>query len=151
MSLKLVPPVMGFLSSIQGYISHSDIEMSASKKVIWFTVWNVFFATVFSGSVFHQLLIILDLREITGKLAVAVPAQVTQHLRLTHTIYHFRHGMIFKSQNAYQIDHQFIMIQSSISIFYTVGIIFHYICCHNRMDKCVIGTTSDYSSDFQFD
>jgi hypothetical protein len=97
MSLKLVPPVMGFLSSIQGYISHSDIEMSASKKVIWFTVWNVFFATVFSGSVFHQLLIILDLREITAKLAVAVPAQVTQHLRLTHTIYHFRHGMIFKS------------------------------------------------------
>ncbi|WJX50896.1 hypothetical protein P8452_37142 [Trifolium repens] len=77
MSLKLVPPVMGFLSSIQGYISHSDIEMSASKKVIWFTVWNVFFATVFSGSVFHQLLIILDLRDITGKLAVSVPAQAS--------------------------------------------------------------------------
>ncbi|CAJ2650413.1 unnamed protein product [Trifolium pratense] len=77
MSLKLVPPVMGFLSSIQGYISHSDIEMSASKKVIWFTVWNVFFATVFSGSVFHQLEVILDLRDITGKLAVAVPAQAS--------------------------------------------------------------------------
>ncbi|XP_058730567.1 CSC1-like protein At1g69450 [Vicia villosa] len=77
MSLKLVPPVMGFLSSIQGYISNSDIEMSASKKVQWFTVWNVFFATVFSGSVFHQLYIILDLREITGQLAVAVPAQAS--------------------------------------------------------------------------
>ncbi|MCH82948.1 ERD (early-responsive to dehydration stress) family protein, partial [Trifolium medium] len=47
MSLKLVPPVMGFLSSIQGYISH----------------------------IFHQLEVILDLRDITGKLAVAVPAQ----------------------------------------------------------------------------
>lgn len=77
MSLKLVPPVMGFLSSIQGYISHSDIEMSASKKVLWFTVWNVFFATVFSGSIFHQLYVILDLREITSKLAVAVPAQAS--------------------------------------------------------------------------
>lgn len=101
MSLKLVPPVMGFLSSIQGYISHSDIEMSASKKVIWFTVWNVFFATVFSGSILHQLYVILDLREITSNLAVAVPAQVKQCLTFTHTIYHFRHCMIFKSKNAY--------------------------------------------------
>lgn len=72
----MAPPVMWFLSTIQGYISHSDIEMSASKKVLWFTIWNVFFATVFSGSVFYQLYVILDLREITWKLAVSVPAQV---------------------------------------------------------------------------
>nr|XP_004516572.1 CSC1-like protein At1g69450 [Cicer arietinum] len=77
LSLKMAPPVMWFLSTIQGYISHSDIEMSASKKVLWFTIWNVFFATVFSGSVFYQLYVILDLREITWKLAVSVPAQAS--------------------------------------------------------------------------
>ncbi|KAL2349207.1 hypothetical protein Fmac_003207 [Flemingia macrophylla] len=75
--LKLVPPAMKFLSSIQGYISHSNIEMSASRKVLWFTVWNVFFATVFSGSVLSMLKTFLDLKNIPGKLAVAVPAQAS--------------------------------------------------------------------------
>lgn len=74
--LKLVPPAMEFLSSIQGYISHSDIEMSASRKVLWFTVWNVFFATVFSGSILSMFNTLLDPKNIPGKLAVAVPAQV---------------------------------------------------------------------------
>ncbi|KAJ1405793.1 Calcium-dependent channel, 7TM region, putative phosphate [Sesbania bispinosa] len=77
MSLKVVPPVMRFLTSIQGSISLSDIEMSASRKVLWFTIWNVFFATVFSGSFLHQLSVILDLKDIPGKLAVAVPAQAS--------------------------------------------------------------------------
>ncbi|XP_061369685.1 CSC1-like protein At1g69450 [Gastrolobium bilobum] len=75
--LKLVPPVMEFLSSIQGYISHSDIEMSASIKVLWFTIWNAFFATVFSGSALYMVSIILDPKGIPGKLAVAVPAQAS--------------------------------------------------------------------------
>lgn len=74
--LKVVPPAMKFLSSIQGYISHSDIEMSASRKVLWFTVWNVFFASVFSGSILSMLQAILDPKNIPAKLAVAVPAQV---------------------------------------------------------------------------
>ncbi|XP_020219977.1 CSC1-like protein At1g69450 isoform X3 [Cajanus cajan] len=75
--LKLVPPAMEFLSSIQGYISHSDIEMSASRKVLWFTIWNVFFATVFSGSILSVLRALLDPKNIPGKLAVAVPAQAS--------------------------------------------------------------------------
>ncbi|BAT99068.1 hypothetical protein LR48_Vigan06g122000 [Vigna angularis] len=75
--LKVVPPAMKFLSSIQGYISHSDIEMSASRKVLWFTVWNVFFASVFSGSILSMLQAILDPKNIPGKLAVAVPAQAS--------------------------------------------------------------------------
>lgn len=74
--LKVVPPAMKFLSSIQGYISHSDIEMSASRKVLWFTIWNVFFASVFSGSVLSKLSALLDPKNIPGKLAVTVPAQV---------------------------------------------------------------------------
>ncbi|XP_068468368.1 CSC1-like protein At1g69450 isoform X4 [Phaseolus vulgaris] len=75
--LKVVPPAMKFLSSIQGYISHSDIEMSASRKVLWFTIWNVFFASVFSGSVLSKLSALLDPKNIPGKLAVTVPAQAS--------------------------------------------------------------------------
>ncbi|XP_010511974.1 PREDICTED: CSC1-like protein At1g69450 [Camelina sativa] len=76
-SLKVVPPIMEFLSSIQGHICHSDIQKSACNKVIWFTIWNVFFATVFSGSAFYKLSVILDPKEIPVKLAVAVPAQAS--------------------------------------------------------------------------
>lgn len=74
--LKIVPPIMEFLSSIQGYISHSAIEKSACNKVLWFTIWNIFFATVFSGSVLYQVSIFLEPKNIPSKLAVAVPAQV---------------------------------------------------------------------------
>ncbi|KAJ6902586.1 hypothetical protein NC651_020154 [Populus alba x Populus x berolinensis] len=75
--LKIVPPIMEFLSSIQGYISHSEIERSACNKVLWFTVWNIFFATVFSGSVLNQISIVLDPKKIPAKLAVVVPAQAS--------------------------------------------------------------------------
>ncbi|KAJ7943413.1 CSC1-like protein [Quillaja saponaria] len=77
MFLKIVPPVMEFLSSIQGYISHSDIENSACSKVLWFTIWNVFFATVFSGSALYQASIVLEIKSIPSRLAVAVPAQAS--------------------------------------------------------------------------
>ncbi|KAK4753565.1 hypothetical protein SAY87_001669 [Trapa incisa] len=75
--LKIVPPIMEFLSSIQGYISHSAIEKSACNKVLWFTIWNIFFATVFSGSVLYQVSIFLDPKNIPSKLAVSVPAQAS--------------------------------------------------------------------------
>ncbi|KAG8654164.1 CSC1-like protein At1g69450 isoform X3 [Manihot esculenta] len=75
--LKIVPPIMEFLSSIQGYISHSYIEKSACNKVLWFTIWNIFFATVFSGSVLYQVSIFLEPKDIPAKLAVAVPAQAS--------------------------------------------------------------------------
>lgn len=75
--LKVVPPIMEFLSSIQGYNSHSAIERSACNKVLWFTIWNIFFATVFSGSVLYQISLVLDPKNIPAKLGVAVPAQVS--------------------------------------------------------------------------
>ncbi|XP_041014855.1 CSC1-like protein At1g69450 isoform X1 [Juglans microcarpa x Juglans regia] len=75
--LKMVPPIMELLSSIQGYISHSGIEKSACDKVLWFTIWNIFFATAFSGSVLYQVSIVLDPKNIPAKLAVAVPAQAS--------------------------------------------------------------------------
>nr|GEV93052.1 CSC1-like protein At1g69450 [Tanacetum cinerariifolium] len=74
-SLKIVPPVMKVISSQQGYISVSEIERSACHKVIWFTVWNVFFANVLSASAFNLLFIFLEFKEIPSKLAVYVPAQ----------------------------------------------------------------------------
>uniref|UniRef100_A0A6N2LRB3 CSC1/OSCA1-like 7TM region domain-containing protein n=2 Tax=Salix viminalis TaxID=40686 RepID=A0A6N2LRB3_SALVM len=75
--LKIVPPIMEFLSSIQGYISHSEIERSACNKVLWFTIWNIFFATVFSGSVLYRISIFLDPKNIPSKLATVVPAQAS--------------------------------------------------------------------------
>ncbi|XP_042498056.1 CSC1-like protein HYP1 isoform X3 [Macadamia integrifolia] len=74
--LKMVPPIMKILSSMQGYISNSEIEISACKKVLWFTVWNIFFANVLSGSAFYQFSIILEPKIIPQKLAIAVPAQL---------------------------------------------------------------------------
>ncbi|KAJ9705628.1 hypothetical protein PVL29_003613 [Vitis rotundifolia] len=75
--LKTVPPIMEFFSSIQGYIALSDIEKSACNKVLWFTIWNVFFANVLSGSALYLINIILDPKNIPAKLAVAVPAQAS--------------------------------------------------------------------------
>jgi Na+/serine symporter len=85
--LKAVAPIMVFLSSIQGYISHSMIEKSACKKVLWFTIWNIFFATAFSGSIFYQVSIFLDPKKIPAKLAVAVPAQVSVLLKSYYKIF----------------------------------------------------------------
>lgn len=75
--LKAVPPIMEFFSSIQGYMALSDIEKSACNKVLWFTIWNVFFANVLSGSALYLINIILDPKNIPAKLAVAVPAQAS--------------------------------------------------------------------------
>lgn len=79
--LHFVPPIMIMLSSIQGYIALSQIEKSACYKVLWFTIWNVFFANVLSGSVLYQTNLILEPKKIPSVLAVAVPGQVYIYLR----------------------------------------------------------------------
>nr|XP_043626565.1 CSC1-like protein At1g69450 [Erigeron canadensis] len=76
-SLKIVPPIMKVISSQQGYTCVSEIERSACHKVIWFTVFNVFFANVLSASAFSLVFIILEIKEIPSKLAVSVPAQAS--------------------------------------------------------------------------
>ncbi|KAL5582244.1 hypothetical protein UlMin_014686 [Ulmus minor] len=73
--LSLVPPIMIILSSMQGYISHSQIEKSACDKVLWFTIWNIFFANVLSGSVLYQVNVFLEPKKIPRVLAEAVPSQ----------------------------------------------------------------------------
>ncbi|KAF5939849.1 hypothetical protein HYC85_021016 [Camellia sinensis] len=75
--IRLVPPVMRFLSTFQGYICTSEIEKSACEKVLWFTIWNVFFGNVLSGSVLNQISVLLEPKNIPATLAVTVPAQAS--------------------------------------------------------------------------
>ncbi|KAM4132968.1 hypothetical protein ACJW30_01G292300 [Castanea mollissima] len=75
--LSFVPPIMIIFSSMQGYISHSQIEKSACIKVLWFTIWNIFFANVLSGTVLYQVSVFLEPQKIPGVLAEAVPAQAS--------------------------------------------------------------------------
>ncbi|CAN6477406.1 unnamed protein product [Victoria cruziana] len=77
MFLSIVPPIMKLFSSMQGYMSYSQIERSACSKVLWFTIWNIFFANVLSGSVASQLNVFFDPKNIPMRLAVAVPAQAS--------------------------------------------------------------------------
>ncbi|KAK1359542.1 putative calcium-dependent channel, 7TM region phosphate [Heracleum sosnowskyi] len=70
-----VPPTMILLSSIQGYIGHTHIEKSACYKILWFTIWTVFFANVLSGSILYQANVFLELKNIPSVLAIAVPGQ----------------------------------------------------------------------------
>lgn len=75
--LYVVPSIMIMLSSIQGYIAMSQIEKSACIKVLWFTIWNIFFANVLSGSALYRVEIFLEPKNIPAVLAVAVPGQAT--------------------------------------------------------------------------
>eukprot|EP01018_Ginkgo_biloba_P006584 Gb_06754 [translate_table: standard] len=76
--LYIVPPTMMLFSSIQGSVSHSGRKKSACAKVLYFTVWNVFFFNVLSGSVIRELnTIISSPKDIPMRLAKAVPSQAT--------------------------------------------------------------------------
>lgn len=75
--LYVVPSIMIMFSSIQGYIAMSQIEKSACIKVLWFTIWNIFFANVLSGSALYRVEIFLEPKNIPAILAVAVPGQAT--------------------------------------------------------------------------
>lgn len=75
--LYVVPSIMIMFSSIQGYIAMSKIEKSACIKVLWFTIWNIFFANVLSGSALYRVEVFLEPKNIPALLAVAVPGQVS--------------------------------------------------------------------------
>jgi len=65
---------------MQGYIAYSEIEKSACSKMLLFTIWNVFFANVLTGSITSQIQIFLDPKNIPWVLAVVVPGQVNHFL-----------------------------------------------------------------------
>ncbi|XP_043711526.1 CSC1-like protein RXW8 isoform X2 [Telopea speciosissima] len=76
--LYTVPPVMMFFSAVEGSISRSGRKKSACCKVLYFTIWNVFFVNVFSGSVISQVEKFISMpKSIPAELATAVPRQAT--------------------------------------------------------------------------
>jgi hypothetical protein len=68
--------MMMLFSTLEGPISHSERKKSACCKVLVFTIWNVFFFNVLSGSVINQLNALSSPKEIPTQLARAVPLQV---------------------------------------------------------------------------
>lgn len=75
--LYSVPPLMMLFSAMEGSISRSARKKSACIKVLYFTIWNVFFVNVFSGSVISQIHVITSVKDIPTQLAKAVPQQAT--------------------------------------------------------------------------
>ncbi|KAE9599966.1 hypothetical protein Lal_00046283 [Lupinus albus] len=75
--LCAVPPVMMLFSAVEGSISRSGRKKSACCKVLYFTIWNVFFVNVFAGSIISQLLVFSSVTDLPTQLAKAVPSQAT--------------------------------------------------------------------------
>ncbi|XP_027356465.1 CSC1-like protein RXW8 [Abrus precatorius] len=75
--LYAVPPVMMQFSAVEGPISRSGRKKSACTKVLYFTIWNVFFVNVFAGSIISQLSVFTSITELPAQLAKAVPLQAT--------------------------------------------------------------------------
>lgn len=71
-----VPPVMMLFSTVEGPISRSGRKKSACCKVLYFTIWTVFFVNVISGTVLNKLDAISTPKDIPSLLAKAVPEQV---------------------------------------------------------------------------
>jgi hypothetical protein len=76
LALYTVPPTMMLFSAVEGSISRSERKKSACSKVLCFTIWNVFFVNIFTGSVISQLNVFSSVKDIPVQLAKAVPRQV---------------------------------------------------------------------------
>ncbi|KAG5003479.1 hypothetical protein GLYMA_10G097400v4 [Glycine max] len=68
---------MILFSFVEGSISRSERKKSACFKVLYFTIWNVFFVNVFIGSVISQLSVFSSVTDLSAQLAKAVPVQAT--------------------------------------------------------------------------
>ncbi|KAL6843631.1 hypothetical protein ACP4OV_026693 [Aristida adscensionis] len=77
LSLYTVPPLMMLFSSIEGSISRSGRKTSACCKILFFTIWNVFFVNVLSGSVINQFNVFTRPKDMPSMLAELVPKQAT--------------------------------------------------------------------------
>lgn len=74
--LLVVPPIMMLFSAFEGSVSRSGRKKSACYKILYFTIWNVFFVNVLSGTVINQLYSLSSPKDIPTQLAKAVPRQV---------------------------------------------------------------------------
>nr|GMD93890.1 CSC1-like protein RXW8 [Ipomoea batatas] len=77
----MVPPIMMLFSTMEGSISRSGRKKSACVKILYFMIWNVFFAQTISGSVIDGWSAIAqlgkNLRDLPNLLATAVPTTAT--------------------------------------------------------------------------
>ncbi|XP_019155873.1 PREDICTED: CSC1-like protein RXW8 [Ipomoea nil] len=77
----LVPPIMMFFSTMECSISRSGRKKSACYKIMYFMIWNVFFAQTISGSVIDGWGAIghlsENLKDMPTLLATAIPATAT--------------------------------------------------------------------------
>ncbi|XP_063945235.1 CSC1-like protein RXW8 isoform X2 [Daucus carota subsp. sativus] len=69
-----VPPIMMVFSAIEGPVARSCRKKSASIKVLYFLIWNVFFANILSGSVLQRFDRISSLKDIPLQLAKGIPS-----------------------------------------------------------------------------
>lgn len=81
--LYAVPPTMMLFSVLEGPISRGGRKKSACVKVLYFTIWNVFFVNILSGSVIRQLSVFSSVKDLPTQLAKAVPTQVISPLFLS--------------------------------------------------------------------
>uniref|UniRef100_A0A0D6QUI7 CSC1/OSCA1-like 7TM region domain-containing protein n=1 Tax=Araucaria cunninghamii TaxID=56994 RepID=A0A0D6QUI7_ARACU len=80
-----IPPIMMWLSAKQGIVSYSGIEKSATTKVLYFTILNVFVATVLSGSAIRLINTFLsNPKDIPEQLVLAVAREGT--FFITHVL-----------------------------------------------------------------
>ncbi|XP_023002591.1 CSC1-like protein RXW8 isoform X1 [Cucurbita maxima] len=75
--MYLVPPTMMSFSALEGSISRSGRKRSACLKVLYFTIWNVFFVNVFTGSILRTLNVFFSVKDIPATFGKAVPAQAS--------------------------------------------------------------------------
>ena len=74
--LYAVPPMMMLFSAVEGFISRSARKQSACCKILYFTIWNVFFVNILTGTVIDQLTVFTSVKDLPALLAKAVPVQV---------------------------------------------------------------------------
>ncbi|KAL3655282.1 hypothetical protein CASFOL_001068 [Castilleja foliolosa] len=79
--LYIVPPLMMLFSTLEGAISRSSRKRSTCIKVLYFVIWNVFFANILTEAAIDHYQVSItklgDAKHIPNLLAKAVPATAT--------------------------------------------------------------------------
>jgi len=68
---------MMLFSSVEGPVSHSGRKRSACLKILYFTIWNVFFVNHVSGGFLFAFNMLSSVGDIPVELAKAIPNQVS--------------------------------------------------------------------------
>ncbi|KAJ6404990.1 hypothetical protein OIU84_013046 [Salix udensis] len=75
--LYTVPPTMMLFSSVEGPVSRSGRKRSACLKILYFTIWNVFFVNHVSGGFLFAFNMLSSVGDIPVELAKAIPNQAS--------------------------------------------------------------------------